>query len=166
MLGSLHEFEGKPLQSVARGAASLDALQDEAEKKQAEEAAQTHQALLARMKTALDGMAQDVRISARLVESPACLVAAEGDVSGHLARLLRQAGQEAPKSKPILEINPAHALVQRLQSELDKGDAAQAEAFDDLSRILFDQAQLAEGGMPEDPAAYVRRVNQWLVRAA
>ena len=166
MLGSLREFEGKPLQSVARGAASLDALQDEAEKKQAEEAAQTHQALLARMKTALDGMAQDVRISARLVESPACLVAAEGDVSGHLARLLRQAGQEAPKSKPILEINPAHALVQRLQSELDKGDAAQAEAFDDLSRILFDQAQLAEGGMPEDPAAYVRRVNQWLVRAA
>ncbi len=166
MLGSLREFEGKPLQSVARGAASLDALQDEAEKKQAEEAAQTHQALLARMKTALDGMAQDVRISARLVESPACLVVAEGDVSGHLARLLRQAGQEAPKSKPILEINPAHALVQRLQSELDKGDAAQAEAFDDLSRILFDQAQLAEGGMPEDPAAYVRRVNQWLVRAA
>ncbi|OIQ91495.1 chaperone protein HtpG [mine drainage metagenome] len=166
MLGSLREFEGKPLQSVARGAASLDALQDEAEKKQAEEAAQTHQALLARMKTALDGMAQDVRISARLVESPACLVAAEGDVSGHLARLLRQAGQEAPKSKPILEINPAHALVQRLQSELDKGDAAQAEAFDDLSRILFDQAQLAEGGMPEDPAAYVRRVNQWLIRAA
>ena len=166
MLGSLHEFEGKPLQSVARGAASLGALQDEAEKKQAEEAAQTHQALLARMKTALDGMAQDVRISARLVESPACLVAAEGDVSGHLARLLRQAGQEAPKSKPILEINPAHALVQRLQSELDKGDAAQTEAFDDLSRILFDQAQLAEGGMPEDPAAYVRRVNQWLVRTA
>ncbi|SBP88588.1 molecular chaperone HtpG [Thiomonas delicata] len=166
MLGSLREFEGKLLQSVARGAASLDALQDEAEKKQAEEAAQTHQALLARMKTALDGMAQDVRISARLVESPACLVVAEGDVSGHLARLLRQAGQEAPKSKPILEINPAHALVQRLQSELDKGDAAQAEAFDDLSRILFDQAQLAEGGMPEDPAAYVRRVNQWLVRAA
>lgn len=166
MLGSLHEFDGKPLQSVARGAAGLDALQDEAEKKQAAEAAQSHQALLARMKTALDGMAQDVRISARLVESPACLVAGEGDVSGHLARLLRQAGQEAPKSKPILEINPEHALVRRLQSELDQGEAARTDVFDDLSRILFDQAQLAEGGMPEDPAAYVKRVNQWLVRVA
>ena len=170
LLGSLTEFEGKPLQSVARGGADLGALQDEGEKKQAEEAAQVHQDLLARMKTALQGVAQDVRISTRLVESPACLVAADGEVSGHLARLLRQAGQAAPKSLPILEINPAHALVRRLESEMGKtaseqNGADQAHVFDDLAHILFDQALLAEGGMPEDPAAYVRRVNAWLVRS-
>ncbi len=168
MLGSLTEFEGKPLQSVARGGADLGALQDAEEKKQAEEAAQTHQDLLARMKTALQGVAQDVRISTRLVESPACLVAADGEVSGHLARLLRQAGQAAPKSLPILEINPGHALVTRLEAEMGKkateqNDQDPSQVFDDLAHILFDQALLAEGGMPEDPAAYVRRVNALLV---
>ena len=165
MLGSLHEFDGKPLKSVARGGADLGALQDAEEKKLAEEAAESYKDLLERMKTALDGVAKDVRISTRLVESPACLVADEGDVSGHLARLLRQAGQDVPKSHPILEINPGHALVQRLQVELDRGDAAPPGAFTDLARILFDQAVLAEGGMPDDPAAYVQRVNQWLLRA-
>ncbi len=171
MLGSLTEYEGKPLQSVARGGADLGALQDAEEKKQAEAAAQTHQELLSRMKLALQDMAQDVRISSRLVESPACLVAAEGEVSGHLARLLRQAGQAAPKSLPILEINPTHALVQRLEAEMTRAQADQASVdqslvFDDLTRILFDQALLAEGGMPDDAAAYVRRVNAWLVRSA
>ncbi len=162
MLSSLHEFGGKPLQSVARGGADLGALQDEAEKKQTEEATKAHEALLARMKTALQGSAKDVRVSSRLVESPACLVSGEGDVSGHLARLLRQAGQEAPKVEPILEINPGHALVQRLQAGID-GDAS---TFDDLARIVFDQAVLAEGGLPEDPAAYVQRVNALLARSA
>ena len=162
MLSGLHEFNGKPLQSVARGGADLGALQDEEERKQTEEAAKTHEALLARMKTALEGVAKDVRVSSRLVDSPACLVSAEGDVSGHLARLLRQAGQDAPKAEPILEINTGHALVQRLQAGID-GDA---QTFDDLARIVFDQAVLAEGGLPEDPAAYVRRVNTLLARGA
>ena len=164
MLGSLHEFGGKPLQSVARGGADLGALQDEQDKRQAEEAAQAFKDLLERMKAALQGLAKDVRISSRLVESPACLVADEGELSSHLARLLRQAGQEAPRSEPILEINPEHELVKRLQAQAAAGEA-QAEAFTELSRILFDQALLAEGGLPEDPAAYVQRVNRWLLRA-
>ncbi len=164
MLGSLHEFGGKPLQSVARGGADLGALQDEQDKRQAEEAAQTFKDLLERMKAALQGLAKDVRISSRLVESPACLVADEGELSSHLARLLRQAGQQAPRAEPILEINPEHELVRRLQAQAAGGDA-QAEAFTELSRILFDQALLAEGGLPEDPAAYVQRVNRWLLRA-
>ena len=164
MLGSLHEFGGKPLQSVARGGADLGALQDEQDKLQAEQAAQTHKELLERMKAALQGLAKDVRISSRLVESPACLVADEGELSSHLTRLLRQAGQEAPRSEPILEINPEHELVKRLQGQAAAGEG-QAEAFAELSRILFDQALLAEGGMPEDPAAYVQRVNRWLLRA-
>ena len=164
MLGSLHEFGGKPLQSVARGGADLGALQDEQDKRQAEEAAQTFKDLLERMKSALQGLAKDVRISSRLVESPACLVADEGELSSHLARLLRQAGQQAPRAEPILEINPEHELVKRLQAQAAGGDA-QAEAFTELSRILFDQALLAEGGLPEDPAAYVQRVNRWLLRA-
>ena len=164
MLGSLHEFGGKPLQSVARGGADLGALQDEQDKRQAEEAAQTFKDLLERMKAALQGLAKDVRISSRLVESPACLVADEGELSSHLARLLRQAGQQAPRAEPILEINPEHELVKRLQAQAAGGDA-QAEAFTELSRILFDQALLAEGGLPEDPAAYVQRVNRWLLRA-
>jgi molecular chaperone HtpG len=115
------------------------------------------------MKAALRGLAKDVRISSRLVESPACLVADEGELSSHLARLLRQAGQEAPRSEPILEINPEHELVKRLQGKAS--GEGQDEAFAELSRILFDQALLAEGGMPEDPAAYVQRVNRWLLRA-
>ena len=164
MLGSLHEFGGKPLQSVARGGADLGALQDEQDKLQAEQATQTHKELLERMKAALQGLAKDVRISSRLVESPACLVADEGELSSHLTRLLRQAGQEAPRSEPILEINPEHELVKRLQGQAAAGEG-QAEAFAELSRILFDQALLAEGGMPEDPAAYVQRVNRWLLRA-
>ena len=164
MLSALHEFDGKPLQSVARGGADLGALQDEQDKRAVEQAAQTHKDLLERMKKSLEGLAKDVRISSRLVESPACLVADEGELSSHLARLLRQAGQQAPSSEPILEINPEHALVKRLQEQAAGGEAA-AESFDDLSRILFDQAMLAEGGMPEDPAGYVQRVNRWLLRA-
>jgi len=95
-----------------------------------------------------------VRVTTRLVDSPACLVAEEGDMSGHLARLLKQAGQGAPKAEPILEVNAEHALVKRLEA---------SEHFDDLANILFDQALLAEGGQLEDPASYVRRVNSLLL---
>jgi molecular chaperone HtpG len=154
MLAHLYEFDGHALQNVARGSADLGKLQDEAEKKQAEAAAEAARPLVERLKAALKDKAKDVRVSTRLVDSPACLVAGEGDMSGHLARLLKQAGQSAPAALPVLEINAEHALVKRLES---------SERFDDLAHILFDQALLAEGGHLDDPAAYVRRVNTLLL---
>jgi molecular chaperone HtpG len=157
LLSHLYDFEGKPLQSVTKGAVDLGKLQDEAEKKKAEEAAESLKPLLERLQASLKDVAKDVRVTTRLVDSPACLVTSEGDVSGHLARLLKQAGQEAPDTKPTLEINPEHALVKKLDT---------SEHFDDLAHILFDQALLAEGGQLNDPAAYVRRVNALLVTAS
>jgi len=153
MLSHLYEFDGKPLQSVAKGAVDLGKLQDEAEKKHAEEAATAFKPVLDRLKDALKDRAKDVRVTTRLVDSPACLVVEEGDMSGHLARMLKQAGQSAPKSLPTLEVNAEHALVKRLEGSAH---------FDELANILFDQALLAEGGQLEDPAAYVRRVNALL----
>ena len=154
LLSHLYEFDGKPLQSVAKGAVDLGKLQDEAEKKQLEEAATAFKPVLDRLKEALKDRAKDVRVTTRLVDSPACLVVEEGDMSSHLARMLKQAGQTAPKSQPTLEVNAEHALVKRLEGSAH---------FDDLANILFDQALLAEGGQLEDPAAYVKRVNALLV---
>ena len=156
LLSHLYEFDGKPLQSVTKGAVDLGKLQDEEEKKQAEEAATAFKPVIDRLKEALKDRAKDVRVTTRLVDSPACLVTEEGDMSGHLARLLKQAGQTAPKSLPILEVNAEHALVKRLDSSAH---------FDELAQILFDQALLAEGGQLEDPAAYVKRVNALLLAA-
>ncbi len=157
MLSHLYEFDGKPLTSVAKGGVDLGKLQDEDEKKAAEATAEALKPLLDRLKATLKDRAKDVRSTTRLVDSPACVVADEGDMSGHLARMLKQAGQSAPKSLPILEVNPEHALLKKLDS------AEGGERFDDLAHILFDQALLAEGGQLEDPAAYVRRVNSLLV---
>jgi molecular chaperone HtpG len=157
MLSHLYEFDGHSLTSVAKGAVDLGQLQDEDEKKQAEAAAEAAKPLVERLKKTLGERAKDVRVTTRLVDSPACIVADEGDMSGHLARMLKAAGQEAPKSLPILEINTEHALVKKLDS------AEGSERFDDLAHIVFDQAVLAEGGVLEDPAAYVRRVNALLV---
>jgi molecular chaperone HtpG len=154
-LNYLDEFEGTPLQSVARGQVDLGTLQDESEKKAAEEAAETFKPVLDKLKEALKDKAQDVRVTTRLVDSPACLVVAEGGMSLQLARMLKAAGQKAPEVKPVLEINAGHPLVKKLESD--------TAHFDDLAHILFDQALLAEGGLPEDPAAYVKRVNALLV---
>jgi len=153
-LNFLNEFDGTPMQSVAKGAVDLGTLQDEEEKKAAEEAAETFKPLLAKLKEALKDKAEDVRVTSRLVDSPACLVVTDNGMSMQLARMLKQAGQEAPESKPVLEVNPEHALVKKLDGSVH---------FNDLAHILFDQALLAEGGMPADPAAYVRRVNALLV---
>jgi molecular chaperone HtpG len=152
-LNYLTEFEGTPLQSVARGAVDLGKLQDEAEKKAAEEAAETFKPVLARLKEVLKDKAQDVRVTTRLVDSPACLVVTDSGMSMQLARMLKQAGQKVPEVKPVLEVNAGHPLVKKLDDSAN---------FDDLAHILFDQALLAEGGLPEDPAAYVKRVNALL----
>ena len=156
-LGFLNEFDGTPLQSVAKGAFDLGKLQDDDEKKAAEEAAETFKPLLAKLKEALKDKADDVRVTSRLVDSPACLVVKDDGISLQLARMLKQAGQSAPESKPILEVNPEHPLVKKL-------DTPEGQIhFHDLAHIVFDQALLAEGGMPEDPAAYVKRVNALLL---
>ncbi|MEO7108767.1 MAG: molecular chaperone HtpG [Rhodoferax sp.] len=153
-LNFVQEFDGTPLQSVAKGAVDLGTLQDEAEKKASEEAAETLKPLLAKLKEALKDKVEDVRVTTRLVDSPACLVVKDDGMSTQLARMLKQAGQAAPEVKPLLEINAEHALVKKLDGSVH---------FNDLAHILFDQALLAEGGMPSDPAAYVKRVNALLV---
>ncbi len=155
-LNFLNEFDGTPLQSVAKGAVDLGKLQDEAEKKAAEDAAETFKPILAKLKEALKDKAEDVRVTTRLVDSPACLVVKDHGMSMQLARMLKQAGQEAPEVKPVLEVNAEHALVKKLSADTNPH-------FHDLAHILFDQALLAEGGLPEDPAAYVKRVNALLV---
>ena len=153
-LSFLPEFEGTPLQSVAKGAVDLGALQDEDEKKASETAAESFKPMLDKLKDVLKDKAKDVRVTTRLVDSPACLVVEDGEYSTQLARMLKQAGQQAPEIKPILEVNAEHPLVKKLEG---------SPSFNDLAHILFDQALLAEGGLPEDPASYVRRVNTLLV---
>jgi molecular chaperone HtpG len=155
-LNFVQEFDGTPLQSVAKGAVDLGKLQDESEKKAAEDAAETFKPVLAKLKEALKDKAEDVRVTTRLVDSPACLVVKDHGMSMQLARMLKQAGQQAPEMKPILEVNAEHALVKKLSGDANPN-------FHDLAHILFDQALLAEGGLPEDPAAYVKRVNALLV---
>ena len=145
------EFEGKPLVSVAKGGLDLGSLEDETEKKEREQESSDLSDLLGRIKSSLGERVKDVRVTHRLTESPACLVADEHDMSGNLARLLKAAGQPAPAAKPILEINPKHPVVLRLKTEDKK--------FDDWSSVLLDQALLAEGGQLDDPATFVKRIN-------
>lgn len=155
MLSHLHEFDGMPLTSVARGGLDLGELADEAEKKAAEEVAAGLKDLTEKLKRTLGERVKDVRVSNRLTDSAACLVAGEGDMSGTLERLLKQAGQPVPTRQPILEINPDHPLVQRLKAEDSR--------FDDWSSLLLDQATLADGGKLDDPAGFVRRMNALLL---
>lgn len=157
MLSFLTDFEGKELVSVAKGGLDLGQLEDEAEKKQHEETQTEYEALVGKMKETLVDKAKDVRITFRLTNSPACLVADEHELSGNLLRMLKAAGQSAPDTKPILEINPNHPLVQRLKQEDGK--------FADWTHILFDQAMLAEGGSLADPADFVKRLNALLLGA-
>jgi len=158
MLSFLNAFEGKDLISVAKGDLDLGKLEDEAEKKQHEETETQFKDLVEKMKTALADKAKDVRITFRLTDSPACLVADENELSGNLMRMLKAAGQAAPESKPILEVNPDHPLVQRLKYEEAK--------FNDWSHILFDQAALAEGGTLDDPSSFVKRLNEMLLNVS
>jgi molecular chaperone HtpG len=161
MLSFLSEFDGKQLVSVARGGLDLGSLQDAEEKAKVEEVAKDFADLVTRMKTALGEKVKDVRVTDRLTDSPSCLVSDEGEMSGTLERMLKQAGQKAPERKPILEINPSHPLVARIKAE-----AQGAADSDGWSHLLFDQAVLAEGGQLEDPAGFVKRLNALLLGVA
>lgn len=156
MLGSLTEFDGKKLQSVAKGDLDLGNLEDEAEKEQQKKVEDEFKSLIERIQQSLGESVKEVRVTHRLTDSPACLVSGEHDMSGNLERLLKAAGQKTPDSKPVLEINPQHAILQRLNTVDDE------TRFADWSKLLFDQALLAEGGQLEDPASFVRRMNSLL----
>ncbi len=155
VVSHLTEFEGKPLVSVAKGGLDLGKLEDEAEKQEQEKDAGEFKALTDKIASSLSERVKEVRVTHRLIDSPACLVADEHDVSGNLARILKAAGQQAPDMKPILEINPKHPVVLRLKYEEAK--------FDDWAAVLFDQALLAEGGQLDDPATFVKRINDLML---
>jgi len=158
LVGNLHEFEGRELVSVARGGLELGKLEDEAERKAHEERSEALKEVVARIRTTLGDRVKDVRTTARLSSSPACLVADEHDIGGNLQRILKAAGQNVPQAKPILEVNPEHPMVARLRGE--------EKRFDDWAHLLFDQALLAEGGQLEDPAGFVRRMNELMLEFA
>ena len=155
VVSSLTEFAGKSLVSVAKGGLDLGKLEDEAEKQEQEKQASDHKELTEKIKTSLAERVKEVRVTHRLTDSPACLVADEHDIGGNMARMLKAAGQKAPPSKPILEINPNHPVVLRLKEE--------EKHFDDWVAVLFDQALLAEGGQLDDPAGFVKRINQLML---
>ena len=157
LASSLTEFDGKPLQSVTKGELDLGSLEDETEKKEQEKAAEDLKPLLDKVKETLCDKVKEVRITHRLTNSPACLVAGEHDMSGNLERILKSVGQNVSGSKPILELNPEHPLVTKLKAE------GEGERFGDWANILFDQALLAEGGQLDDPASFVQRLNQLLL---
>lgn len=160
MLGHLHDYDGKPLRSVARGGVDLSAFDDAQAREQAEQLAESAKPLIEALKTALGDRVKEVRSSQRLTESVSCLVSADHEISGHLERLLKQAGQNAPPRQPILEINPAHPLIKRVQAE-----QADAGALGQWAELLYEQAVLAEGGQLDNPAGFVKRLNQLLVAA-
>lgn len=155
--GYLSEYEGKRLRNVAKGELDLDTLGGgEEDKAKREESAKAAEGVVARLKGILGENVREVRVSERLTESPSCLVLEEYDMALHMQRLLKAAGQEVPGGQPVLEINPAHPLVQRLDGEADEAAAA------DLGQLLFEQAQLAAGGQLDDPAAFIARTNRLL----
>ncbi|MEI8118569.1 MAG: molecular chaperone HtpG [Methylophilaceae bacterium] len=153
LLGSLTDFEGKKLQSIAKGDLDLGKLESDTEKEIHKKIEDEAKSLLERIKKTLGDQVKDVRVTHRLTDSPACLISDAEDLSGNLARMLKAAGQNAPETKPILEINPTHKLVKRLEAETSEA------VFSDLSLVLFDQALLAEGGVLNDPASFVKRMN-------
>ena len=157
LMGHLMDFDGKQFQDVGKGALDLGELEDEADKQEKEKLETENKDLVERVKKNLADKVEDVRVTNRLTNSPACLVVGEGDMGAQMRRIMEQAGQPMPESKPILELNPEHNLVQKLDQESDE------DRFADLVEILFDQSTLAEGGQLEDPAAYVHRLNKLLL---
>ena len=160
VVSMLTEFDGKPLKSVAKGGLDLGKLGDETEKEGEKKDADEYKPLTDRIQAALKDLASEVRVTHRLTDSPACLVSDEHGMSTNLERMLKAAGRNVPESRPVLEINPRHPIVQRLKDETDE------RRFEDWSRILFDQATLAEGGQLDDPASFVKRLNDVLLTLA
>ncbi len=157
LVSHLTEYKGKSLQSVAKGELDLGELEDKADREKAEKAAEEHKDLIERIEKVLGDAVKDVRASTRLTESPACLVVDQYEMSQNLARVLKQLGQDAPMPKPILELNLEHPLLERLEKEADE------EKFADLTRLIFEQAMLAEGGQLDDPASFVHRLNRLIL---
>ena len=157
LMSHMMDFDGTPLQDVAKGALDLGEVEDEAEKKEQEEQAKQYEGLVERVKGLLEEHVENVRITHRLTDSPACLVVGEDDMGLQMRRIMEAAGQAMPSTKPTFELNPDHPLVAKLNDEADE------DRFSELTRVLFDQAQLAEGGQLEDPAAYVSRLNKLLL---
>ncbi len=154
MVNLLTTYEEKPLQSIARGDLDMDELKGEESKEEAEKQKEEMQPLVEKFKAILEEKVKDVRLSSRLVDSPACLVADQHDLGGNMERILQAMGQDAPTTKPILEINPEHSIVKQISADSD--------AVEDWANVLFDQAALAEGASLKDPAGYVARVNKLL----
>lgn len=151
----LTEFDGTPLQNIAKGAVDLGDLTDEAEKEEARQAEESLKPVVEKLQSALADRAKEVRVSSRLVNSPACLVVGDGELTPQMAQMLKAMGQPVPDVKPILEINPTHPLIERLETSSD---------FDDLAQVVFDQALLADGGQLEDPAGYLKRIHKLLLK--
>ncbi|MCW8885740.1 MAG: molecular chaperone HtpG, partial [Motiliproteus sp.] len=157
LMSNLNEYDGKTFQDVAKGGLDLGEIENEEEKKKQEESAKEYSSLVERVKEALSGKVDEVRVTNRLVDSPACLVVGEQDMGMQMRRIMEAAGQQMPETKPSFELNPDHPLVVKLNDEPD------VDRFNDLSLVLFDQANLAEGGQLDDPAAYVQRLNKLLL---
>lgn len=151
----LHEFDGTPLKNIAKGAVDLGDLQDEEEKQEIEKAQENLKPVVDKLKTALGERAKDVKVSNRLVDSPACLVVGDGEMTPQMIQMLKSMGQDVPDIKPTLEVNPTHPLIQKLSD---------SEQFDDLAQVIFDQALIADGGQLDDPAGYIKRVNELLMK--
>jgi len=157
LVSSLPEFEGKPLKSVTQGELDLGDLEDKKEKEVKKKTGKAFEDVIKSMKDTLGESVSEIRITHRLTSSPACLVTGEHSMSANLERILKAAGQVVPGSKPVLEINPEHPLVLMLKEEKD------STRFEDLTQVLFNQALLAEGGQLDDPATFVKKLNELLL---
>ena len=157
LLSTFNEFESKKLQSIAKGDLDLGKLEDEKEKEEKKKIEKDAKSLIEKIQKALGEKVKEVKVTHRLTDSPACLVAGENDLSGNLERLLKAAGQKTPDTKPILVINPSHKLIQKLENTSDSG------RFNDFAEVIFDQALISEGGQLKDPVAFVKKINQFLV---
>ena len=158
MISSLPEFSGKKLQSIAKGDLDLGKLEDEKEKGKKKKIEDSAKNLVEKIKESLGDKVAEVKVTHRLTDSPACLVVGENDISGNLERILKAAGQNTPNIKPILEINPEHDLIKKLDSYQGKKE------FNEYSSVIFDQALLSEGGQLEDPVSFIKKINQLLVK--
>ena len=158
LVANLNEFNGKKLQSIAKGDLDLGKLEEEKEKEEKKKVEADAKTLVEKIKSSLGDRVKEVKVTHRLTDSPSCLVVGEHDISGNLERILKAAGQQTPENKPILEINPKHALIQKLDGFKESSD------FDEYASVIFDQAILAEGGQLEDPVSYVKRINQLLIK--